>query len=157
MKTNQLSINALVAAIYVVLTVVLFPNLSYGMIQFRVAEILLILILFNRKYVLGIVLGTFIANLFSPLGIIDWVVGTGATIVSLYLMDRFKNKTMLSLIMPAIVNGLIVGVQLNLIFDLPLLASIGSVFVGEFVVVSIAGGILYGLLKQNSFFIRLIS
>lgn len=149
--------NAFVAAIYVVLTVVLTPYMSYQAIQFRVAEVLLILFLFNSKYALGILVGTFISNLFSPFGVIDWVVGTGASAISLYGMGLFKKKPFIALLMPTIVNGIIIGIQLNLIFKAPLLASMGFVAFGEFVVVSMIGYFIYKLLENNEGFKHMIN
>jgi uncharacterized membrane protein len=55
----------MVAAIYVVLTVGIAP-LSFGPIQFRVSEVLKVLVLFDPFLCLGIGLGTFVANLASP-------------------------------------------------------------------------------------------
>lgn len=157
MNINDLVKNAFVAAIYVVLTVVVAPSLSYHSIQFRISEALLILVLFNRKYWLGLIVGTFIANLFSPLGVIDWVVGTGASVLSIYLMLLFKKNLWLSLIMPVVINAVLVGLELKYLFDLPLLLTMAEVAFGEFVVVVILGGLLYKALENNKGFLELIN
>ncbi len=52
----------LVAAIYVVLCLALQP-FSYGAVQVRVAEALCLLPVFGAEYILGVVLGCFLANL----------------------------------------------------------------------------------------------
>ena len=52
---------------------------------------------------------------------------------------------------PAIVNGLIVGLELYLAFELPYLISALSVFIGEFVVVYIFGLPIYYILKKINF------
>ena len=52
----------LVAALYVVLCLALQP-LSYGAVQVRVAEALCLLPVFGTEYILGVVLGCFLANL----------------------------------------------------------------------------------------------
>lgn len=149
MKTKNLIKQALVAAIYVALVFIL-SGLSYGDVQFRIAEVLLILVFFRKDYTIGLLIGTFLANLSSPLGVIDWVVGTGATVVAIGLMLLFENKSKaVSLVMPAIANGFIVGIELNMIFQLPLFATIASVFLGEFVVVFIGGGLLYQMIDRN--------
>lgn len=157
MKTNDLVKNSFVAAIYVVLTVVIVPHLSFGAIQYRISEVLLILVLFNRKYWLGLIVGTFISNLFSPLGVIDWVVGTGASAISIYLMLLFKKNLFLSLMMPVIVNGLLVGLELNFVFDLPIVLTALQVGFGELVVVVILGGLLYKALEHHEGFNKLIN
>lgn len=56
---------AIVAALYAVLTWGIAP-ISYGPIQFRVSEVLKVLVLFDPWLVLGIGIGTFLANLTSP-------------------------------------------------------------------------------------------
>ena len=72
---------ALVAAIYVVLTVTPpFNVLSYGAYQFRIAEMMNFMAFYNRKYIIGLTIGCMIANLFSPLWI-DVFVGGGSTLI----------------------------------------------------------------------------
>ena len=70
-----LTIQALIAAIYVVLTVAIAP-FSYGAIQLRISESLSQLVVFSKKYWFPITLGVAIANIFSPLGIVDVFFGT---------------------------------------------------------------------------------
>jgi uncharacterized membrane protein len=65
LKTRYIVLSAIIAALYVVLTVGLAP-LSFGPIQFRVSEILKVFVLFNPFLAVGIGIGTFFANLVSP-------------------------------------------------------------------------------------------
>ena len=54
---------AIVAALYVVLTVVPpFNLISYGPYQFRIAEMFNLLGFYNRKYIIAVTLGCVIAN-----------------------------------------------------------------------------------------------
>ena len=55
-----------VAAIYVVLCLALQP-LSYGAVQVRVAEALCLLPVFGAEYIVGVVLGCFLANLLGSI------------------------------------------------------------------------------------------
>lgn len=84
-RTRTLVINALVAAIYVVLSY--FPgvfNLASGAIQFRLSEALNHLVAFNRKYLYGVVIGVVIYNaLFSPMGWLDVLFGGGQSLLGL--------------------------------------------------------------------------
>ena len=57
---------AIVAALYAVLTWGIAP-IGYDLIQFRVSEVLKVLVLFDPWLVLGIGIGTFLANLASPM------------------------------------------------------------------------------------------
>ncbi|MEG0320128.1 MAG: QueT transporter family protein, partial [Niameybacter sp.] len=80
-STKRLVTVALVAALYAVLTVALAP-ISYGNLQFRVSELMVLLAFFDPFYIGGLTLGCFIANLLGPNGIMDVIFGTLATFVS---------------------------------------------------------------------------
>lgn len=86
---------AILAALYVVLTL-LFSPLSFGPLQFRVSELLMFFILIDKRYIVGLTLGVFIANLFSPLGMVDLFFGTLATAIALLIYisvtknDRYR-------------------------------------------------------------------
>lgn len=63
--TRRVTRIAVLAALYAVFTWGIAP-VSYGPIQFRVSEVLKILVLFDPWLVLGIGIGTLVANLTSP-------------------------------------------------------------------------------------------
>ena len=65
---------AVVAALYVVLCMALQP-FSYGAVQVRVAEALCLLPVFGAEYIVGVVLGCFLANLLGST-IVDVIFGT---------------------------------------------------------------------------------
>ena len=73
-NTKFLVSTALIAAIYVVMTLAIAP-LSFGMIQIRISEVLMLMAFIDKKYAPGLVLGCFIANCFSPFGMMDVVFG----------------------------------------------------------------------------------
>lgn len=150
LSTKNIVTIGLVAALYVVLTVFLAP-LSYGPIQFRVSEVLNLLAFVNPIFAPGIVLGCFIANLFSPLGIIDLIFGTTATLISVMMIVRSKKLWVASL-WPVIVNGIIIGVELQYVAQAPFLIGGFQVALGEFVVVTLLGvPLFYALLKNTAF------
>lgn len=156
MQRNQIlkiTQNAIVAALYVVFTVLLHP-ISYGDIQFRIAEILLFLVFFRKDFALGIVLGTIIANAFSPLLPWDMIFGTLATIIVL-LFISFSPKMWLGIIYATVVNGLVVGAELYFILGLPFWLSALSVALGELTVM-VLGYAVFLLLKKNRFFNEII-
>jgi uncharacterized membrane protein len=70
-------------------------------------------------------------------------------------MNLVKNKFFASLF-PAIFNGVIIGLELYFILDLPLVISMCSVAVGEIVVVTILGNFLFYFINKNSHFMELI-
>jgi uncharacterized membrane protein len=64
-NTRRVVLVAIIAALYASMTLAIAP-ISYGVIQFRVSEILKVLVLFDPWLVFGIGIGTFFANLASP-------------------------------------------------------------------------------------------
>ena len=152
--------NAMIASIYVVLLYV-FQFLSFELVQFRIAELLLVLVLFNSKSFYGITIGTFIGNmLFSPYGFVDAVVGTIATMITLILMIILKRQLILSFLMPGIVNGIIIGLMLVYFSDITTLTAFlitfGWIFLGQTVVLFVFGYPFYKLLKEKPSFQELI-
>ncbi len=65
LSTRKIVHAALVGALYAVFTIGIAP-FSYGPIQFRVAEIFKVMVLFDPVYAFGIGIGTFFGNLASP-------------------------------------------------------------------------------------------
>ncbi len=82
MSAKRLARTSAIAALYVVLTLAL-PAMAYGPIQFRLSEVMTLLAFIDPFYILPISLGCAIANLASPFGIIDVIVGTLASFLSL--------------------------------------------------------------------------
>ena len=75
-KVRFLALGAVIAALYAVLTYVAAAvNLAYGPVQFRFSEALTVLPVFTPAAIPGLTLGCVIANLGSPLGVVDWVFG----------------------------------------------------------------------------------
>lgn len=141
---------SVIASIYV-LMVFAFQFLSFEAIQFRVAEILLILVFFDKKSVIGLTIGIFIANLFSPMLPYDMTFGVLATLLSLASLILLRKWPYIALLLPAIINGLIVGLILYLALGLPYIASAFYVFIGELTVVYIFGLPIYYILKKIEF------
>lgn len=165
MNTNQKTLKlvkmALIVAIYVAVTGVFAP-ISFGNIQFRISEILVLLIFVDVLYIVPLTIGCAISNfLFSTMGIVDVICGTGATflaLVMIYLTKEFMNKRKVenttlilfaSSIWAAIVNGVIVGAELYYVLNLPFWLSVVEVAIGEFVVVSIVGVMVFKYILSN--------
>ena len=88
-SVRKLARCGVVAAIYVVLCLALQP-LSYGAVQVRVAEALCLLPVFGTEYILGVVLGCFLANLLGST-IVDVIFGTLATLLACLVTYRLRN------------------------------------------------------------------
>lgn len=147
-NVSFLARTAVVAALYAALTFALAP-VSFGPIQFRVSEILVLLILVERRYLFGLTLGAVIANYFSPLGLIDMVVGGGATFLSLLLMIYFGRNLWVAAFWPCIVNGLVIGALLAYLYQLPFLLTSLQVFLGQAGVLYLLGVPFYRYLEKR--------
>ena len=76
-KIKKISRSALIAALYVLLTILPpFYSFSYGPIQVRVAECLTVLPFLFPETIWGLGLGCFLANLIGGLGFYDFFLGT---------------------------------------------------------------------------------
>ena len=91
LTTNRIVKTAIVASIYAALTVGLNP-ISYGAVQFRLSEVLVLLAFVNADYIVGLTIGCLIANLLGPYGLADIICGTFATFVSAYLIYVYKKQ-----------------------------------------------------------------
>lgn len=159
MKVRTLVSNALLAALYVAVTGLIAP-FGFTHIQFRISEIFNHLVVFNKKFFFGIVLGVFIANLFfSSLGIYDLTFGLLHSMLSLgitiYLGRYIKNKIVLMGINTIVFsfNMFIIAFMLKLAADINL--SFGFMWLttaaGEFIVMAVGIPIMYFLNKQLRF------
>ncbi|MGL5086254.1 MAG: QueT transporter family protein [Clostridium sp.] len=153
--TNKLVKMAVVAALYTVLTVMLAP-ISYGIIQFRISEVMVLLAFFDPLYIGGLTLGCLISNIFGGNGPIDMIFGTFATFISvtaISLTSRVLKSNRFGLFIaslwPVLFNGLIIGWMLNIVTSEPLLLSMASVGISEFIIISIIGVPLTLLLKNK--------
>lgn len=150
---RQITDNALVAAIYYVLTIVL-GGLAFYDVQFRISEILLFLIFFRKDFVFGVTLGCLLANLHSPLQPWDPIFGTLATLLS-GLLIAFSKKMFLGVVWPTIINAVVIGFMLHYVLNLSLFATMGLVALGEFVVL-LLGHAVFSLLAERPSFLNLI-
>lgn len=149
---------SIIAGLYVVLTYA-FNFISFGEIQFRAAEILMLLCFFNQKYSIALILGCFIANIFSPYGLPDMIFGTLATAIACLLIILFKGKHLWIASTMVPISNIVVGLEIVFMNSLPwpgALLTILSVFIGEFVVVCLIGVPVFKWLMRNDTFKELI-
>ncbi|MDD3839124.1 MAG: QueT transporter family protein [Clostridia bacterium] len=115
MKTNYIVKAGIIAAIYVVLTILL-GELSYGPIQFRISEALVLLPLVENAAIPGVFIGCMLANIFGGLGPLDIFGGSLITLIAAYLTSKVKNRYV-GMVPPILLNAM--GVPLILLFTLP--------------------------------------
>ena len=120
---------AVIAAAYIVLTLP-FAQFAFGQIQFRLAEALTVLAALTPAAIPGLFIGCLLTNAFfnpSPLGLVDILLGSTATLIAAALtwwlsrlladkLDQTKvsrfMRIVLILLPPVLVNALVVGTYL---------------------------------------------
>ena len=157
-KTKKITWLAIIAGLYAALTIV-FSFISYGEIQVRLSEMLIILCFFSKDYILSLTFGCLIANVFSPFGIVDCIFGTLATFLSaifIYISRRyFKFGLFVSCLWPVLFNGIIVGIEIAVLSDISIGLSILYVSAGELIAMMI-GYFVMKILSKKQYFLELI-
>ena len=151
---RSLATNAAIAALYVVLTLITYP-ISFLGIQFRFAEILVLLCFFRKDYTIGLVLGCAIANIASSIGIVDVGFGSLATLIACTCI-MFCKRLGIAIIFPVVSNSFIVGFELWKFLGEPFWLSVGLVAIGE-ATVMIVGYIFFMIIKRRPRFYRIIN
>ena len=160
MKNNRkqikdLTVGALVAALYVLLTLLSsILGLSSGVIQLRFSEALCILPIFFPSAVSGLFVGCVISNILSGAVVWDVIFGSLATLIGalgVLAMRRLPDKLIwLSTLPTVIANALIVPYVLVYAYGsteaLPFIML--TVFIGEAISAGVGGTLLYHSLKR---------
>ncbi len=152
-KTKTLALISVYAALYAAL-VLFLPGLSYGPLQVRVADSLVAAVpLLGIAGVMGHTLGVFIANLFSPAGLID-LLNTIPSFVMAFAVYYIYKKTnndytvIGTCIAYSAVLGTTVGWMLSFLYGYPLLETIVYIALGNIVASVLIGWPLFKLLKK---------
>ena len=159
-SVRELTMSAMLGAIYAVLTMVL-PNQYLGM-QIRLAEALTVLPFLFPSATPGLFVGCLIANLLSPYGLLDVVAGSAATLLACLWTQRLKNRWLAPL--PAVVcNAVIVGgviafamTGLGPGFWVAYAINALSVGLGELIASYVLGSVLLSYLPRLSYFRAMI-
>lgn len=164
-RNRRLVTSALIAALYVALTyaqTAILPGSTTMAVQFRVSEALTVLAIFTPSAIPGLTVGCIIANVVSVGALpIDMVLGSLASFLAACAMYGLRNFTVkgipfLSLLMPALFNGVIIGAEIEAFFiDGPFrissfLVQGGFVALGEFLVLMTLGLMLVKIIKKKN-------
>lgn len=109
-SVKELTLSAMVAAIYAALTLVLSP-ISFGTVQFRISEVLCALPFFYPKSIWGLFIGCIISNILGGMGILDIVFGSLATLLAAVCTSKAK-KRIIAVLPPVVFNAFVVGAVL---------------------------------------------
>ncbi|WP_080848551.1 QueT transporter family protein [Cytobacillus gottheilii] len=154
MNSKNLVLNGIIAALYIAVTMLIQP-FGFTAIQFRVSELFNHLIVFNKKFLYGIVLGVFLTNLlFSPMKGYDLIFGTGHSLLSLLItifICKYVKNIWARLAINTIVFTLmmwLIALELKLAFGLPFLETYYTTAAGEFIVLLAGIPVMYALNKR---------
>lgn len=157
MKIRTLAVNGILAALYIAVSFFVQP-FGFTNIQFRISEMFNHLVVFNKKYMFGIVIGVFLSNLlFSPLGVYDLIFGVGQSVIALLITitsTKFIQSIWLRMVFNTTVftfTMFIIAYELNLVLKFPFFFTWFTVAVGEFVVMAAGAPVVYYLNKRIRF------
>lgn len=141
---------AMIAAIYVSLTF-LFAPFSFGELQIRIAEGLMILPLFTPAAIPGLFIGCLLGNILGGAIIVDVIFGSLATLLGAIFTYLLREKSkFLAPIPPILSNSLIIPFVLRYGYGVPLpipfmMLTVG---IGELISCGVIGMILYNALYK---------
>ena len=141
---------AMIAAIYVVLTVV-GASLAFGEVQIRFAEALTILPVFTPAAIPGLFVGCLIGNTLGGAILPDIIFGSLATLIGAIFTWSLRNKSkFLAPVPPVVANIIVVPFVLKYAYmvPLPIPFMMLTVGVGEVISAGVLGLILYGALNK---------
>ncbi len=150
-KTNVVFLTqaALIAAVYVVLCMVFAP-ISYGEIQVRIAEALVILPYFTPAAIPGLFVGCLLSNMVGGSVLLDVAFGSIATLLGAIGSYYLRRSRILVLFPPIIANTLIVPYVLYFGYgvNLPIPFMMLTVGIGEVIAVAGLGSVLLRALER---------
>lgn len=129
---RKIALSALIAALYAGITAVLAP-ISFGPVQFRVAEAMTLLPFFIPEAIPGLFVGCLLSNFLGGFGLIDVILGSLATLLAAWLTSRMPTLRLAAL-PPVIVNALVVGGYLAIITEMPMIISMAYIGFSQAVV-----------------------
>lgn len=157
MKVKKLVYPALIAAMYVVLTLVSSAfGLANSAIQIRLSEALTVIPYFTPYGIWGLFVGCLISNIITGCHILDIIFGSLATLIGAFITygfskSNFKFKKWLSPVGPVLSNTVIVPLILSYVYGLKdalwfLCFTVGT---GEIISCGILGMILLFAIEKH--------
>ncbi|MEG0255969.1 MAG: QueT transporter family protein [Vagococcus sp.] len=161
-NTQIIIFNGLLAALYIILTMVVAP-IAQGPIQFRISESLNHIVVFNKKMLWGVFGGVVMFNLFfSTGGLLDVLFGGGQTLIAL-LLTAASEKWIKDTKKRMIFNTFIFSLSMVLIAIMICILSnqaigsaffwgtYGSLFLSELIIMSVSAPMIYYINKFVKF------
>lgn len=139
---------AIIASLYIVLTLALAP-VSYGPVQVRVSEALTVLPVLYPEAIPALFIGAMVANLGSPLGLIDILGGSFVTLAAALATYRLRHTVRLALLPPVLFNAFLISIYVRHLLGWPYLWTVLSIGAGQAAAVLLLGWPLLRFLKKD--------
>jgi uncharacterized membrane protein len=152
MKNNStvfLVRGAIIAAIYVAVTLLLAP-ISFGPIQVRVSEALTVLPVLFPEAIPALYIGCLLANLGSPLGLVDILGGSAVTLLAAIATYRLRANVKIALLPPVLFNAFLISIYVRTVLQWPYWLTAVSIGIGQAIAVYGLGLPLLRYLKRYS-------
>ncbi len=167
LDTKSIASNAIIAAMYTALTYAFF-FCSYGPVQVRISEFMVLLVFFNPNYIYGLTIGCILSNIYAPAMSsfctpLDIVMGTSATILAL-LFISLSRHLLIATLFPALTNGFLLAWEFTFLANVQgdgnailYWTNFAWVALGEIIAVSVLGYLIFRILsKHNKSFYKII-
>lgn len=150
--TRQIALSIILSCLYTVLTVSL-GSFGYSWVQVRISECLTPLpFLWGLPAVIGITTGVLLANVFSPVGIIDIIFGPVLTFLAAILSWKASfGRRALACIYPIIVNAFGVSFYVSHFYGVSYLLTVISIGAGQSIACLLVGYPLLLALEKINF------
>lgn len=149
--------NIAIFSIYFILFL-LFPNFYFEMPRVRLASVVGLIVLFDLSYIYGTGLAIFVINLFSPLGVTDYIFSSLLNIASIYvaakyIFPRCKNSVFIaSLIIVASSFTSVIAMDAHYIEPINFTSKLLHTLAGDFMVLSLYGSLLFYAIRDSKIF-----
>lgn len=156
-KTTYLTYAALIAAFYVILSLISNTlGLASGVIQVRISEALTILPVFTPAAIPGLFAGCIISNILTGCAPWDIMLGSLATLIGAVFTHILRKHDILCLLPPVAANTLILPWVLSLVyqFEGSIWYFTATIFAGELISCGILGYLLKKTLNKYSGIIK---
>ena len=150
MTARRLTQSAVIAALYVALTLI-FEPISFGPMQVRIAEALAILPMFTPAAVPGLFVGCLLANLLGGAIVVDVIFGSLATLIGAALGYVLRANRWLVPIPAVVSNAVIVPLVLRFGYgvEMPLALLALYIAVGEIAGCYVLGELFGSVLMKH--------
>lgn len=142
------------AALYFIITFFLAP-ISFGPVQFRVAEALTVLPILFVETIPGLFVGVLLSNIVGGLGIYDIVGGSFVTLIAA-ITTYYLRKNIGAYLSPILFNAFLISLYLHILFEIPYWLTVLSIGISQSLVIFGLGYPLIKYLKKRQNYFTLL-